>query len=475
MAALMYGLWNGVHFFLQYPQAVKGGDYADYTESRKKTLPGLGWLAAAPAATPVDGTRFMMSRAHRALDLFGSRAGLGTAMLVGFFWVVVFDLTRTPALWNLLSLVALATLGAMVALALGWIWDLLGWHYRTGEPAVRAKVSWIFFSVLIWGWIVAVGFFAAWLIGIVGFIMARADLGVESVRLAGLIAAFGPPSLVLLFVFSLALSVFYKGAVDPRLAIRRTTMLGLTALVLTALVVGLESFVASHFAAWLKLPAHTGTAFAGVTVALCFGPMRRRYETKVDRLVDRMLPASALAEADHYRTTVVFADLSGYTALSERNQTMALTLASLLHKESRRLAEQGGGRLVKTIGDAGLYDFPRPVAAVEFCLALRTQFAKTAQGLGLEVLPLHFGAHLGEVVRARDGDLFGATVNLSARLQSLAGNGEIVISDVVALELPVGRFNLELMGPQTLKNVQEPVISFRVEERSTKHEILNPK
>ncbi|MBS0664535.1 MAG: hypothetical protein JSR48_14810 [Verrucomicrobia bacterium] len=459
--ALLAGFWHGVRFFLSYPRRVDSALLGEYAQ--RSRLPGLRWLAYHDGVGPTTGgTQFVMHRASRALDAFGSRTGLVIALVAGWFWVAVFHAVAPRPLWSMLSVLALLSLGALMALAAGWIWELLGWHYRMGPAEDRAKVSWIFLSILVSGWIIVVGFAAAWLIGLVGFAFGQADLGVTSVRLAGLIAAFGPLALALLFVASLALSVFYKGTVDPRLAIRRTTLLGTTALLLTTLAVALEVFVASRLAAWLPLPAHTGSLCAGVTVALCFGPMRRRYESKIDQFIDRLLPASALADAEHYPTTVVFADLAGYTALSERDEKAALTLASLLHKESRRLADQQRGRLVKTIGDAGLYEFKAAADALAFCIELNRQYRASAAKLGLEVLPLHFGAHFGEVVRAKDGDLFGATVNLAARLQSKAEGNEIIVSDAVALTLPDRAFRLDPLGPQTFKNVQEPVLCFRV-------------
>lgn len=459
--ALLAGLWHGVRFFLHYPRRVDAGDFEEYArQSRFSAL--RGWARSAGSGPADSGTRLAMNRAMRALDAFGSRAGLVTLLAAGWLWVATYHAVAPRPLWSLLSVLALLSLGAVMALAAGWIWDLLGWHYRMGAAEDRAKVSWIFLSVLGSGWIIAVGFAAAWLTGVLGFFFQQGGLGISAVRLAGLIAAFGPLALALLFVASLALSVFYKGAVDPRLAIRRTTVLGATALLLTTLAVALEVFIASRLAAWLPLPAHTGSVCAGVTVALCFGPMRRRYESKIDEFIDRLLPASALADAEHYPTTVVFADLAGYTALSERDEKAALTLASLLHKESRRLADQQRGRLVKTIGDAGLYEFRAPADALAFCIELNRQYRSAAQRLGLTVLPLHFGAHFGEVVRAKDGDLFGATVNLAARLQSKAANEEIIVSDAVALALPDQSFRLEPLGPQSFKNVQEPVLCFRL-------------
>lgn len=96
------------------------------------------------------------------------------------------------------------------------------------------------------------------------------------------------------------------------------------------------------------------------------------------------------------------------------------------------------------------------------CTDLNKQFAVAAVALQLPALPLHFGIHAGEVVRQRDGDVFGGTVNLAARLQSLAGAGELVVSEVVAGPLRQVGFTLESLGEKKLKNVPTPVSCYRV-------------
>ena len=95
-------------------------------------------------------------------------------------------------------------------------------------------------------------------------------------------------------------------------------------------------------------------------------------------------------------------------------------------------------------------------------MELRDKFAVAAGDLNLPALPLHFGLHTGEVVRDKDGDIFGGTVNLAARLQGVAHAGEIVVSDSVASALAQGNFSFRSLGAKALKNVPAPVTCFLV-------------
>ena len=75
---------------------------------------------------------------------------------------------------------------------------------------------------------------------------------------------------------------------------------------------------------------------------------------------------------------------------------------------------------------------------------------------------LRVGINLGDVV-VDGGDLYGDGVNVAARLQSIAGPGDICVSgsvyDQVKRKLDLG---FDELGPQTIKNISEPVAVYRV-------------
>jgi adenylate cyclase len=150
-------------------------------------------------------------------------------------------------------------------------------------------------------------------------------------------------------------------------------------------------------------------------------------------------------------------DLTGYTALSARDEKQALLLAALLHRNAERVASAHHGRLVKSIGDAVMLEFPDARNAARALMALHGDFPAACHALGVEALPVHSGAHIGEVVVARDGDLFGQTVNLAARIQGEAKAGQIVVSDAFISSLDSDTRSHRALGARRLRNVPEPM------------------
>jgi class 3 adenylate cyclase len=70
---------------------------------------------------------------------------------------------------------------------------------------------------------------------------------------------------------------------------------------------------------------------------------------------------------------------------------------------------------------------------------------------------MHSGAHYGDVTQTHDGDLYGQTINIAARLLSLAAPGQQVVSAEFAAAAALDTPRLRSMGPKRLKNVPEPV------------------
>ncbi len=270
------------------------------------------------------------------------------------------------------------------------------------------------------------------------------------------------PWLALAFVLSLFLSVLLRGSFDPELALRRGAATAVLGIMLTALFVALEGAVSSQVVVRVGLPSEAGALVAGTMTALAFGPLRTRVERRVGHLMARLLPPEALAQGERAIRSVLFTDLSGFTRLSEQDEAEALTLAALLHRSARRVADRHAGRLVKTLGDATLLLFDQAQQAVIAARELHAEFRREARRRGLEPLPLHSSVHCGEVVLAHDGDVFGAVVNLAARLQSVAGPNELVATSTMEEAVAALGLKAEDLGARRFKNVAEPVRCLRL-------------
>lgn len=386
---------------------------------------------------------------------FGSPAGWALLALFGY---------GLYALWQSGDLLA-ATAAVIVAigyslLTFGHALGLLFLNWRHGTEENRRAISWIFLGTggAVLAWLAAIC-----LVGLVGlwyWLHGASDPTPER-RLLGAAIIVGPSCVALAHMISLWLSVLGRGSLDPRLVVRRGT--GVTALgvLLTALFVAVEGALSSQVVVHLGMPDETGALAAGTLVALAFGPLRARVDRVVGRLVQRLLPPEALVASERRTLAIAFADLSGYTRLAETDEDEALTLAAVLQQAARQAAAAHAGRLIKSIGDAVLLAFPTPAAAIAGVAELHRRYAGEVEARQLEHLPVHSGIHAGEVVVAADGDVYGAHVNLAARLQALAGPGEVVASGALAEDTARAGIAAEPLPARRFKNIAEPVDCLR--------------
>ena len=144
---------------------------------------------------------------------------------------------------------------------------------------------------------------------------------------------------------------------------------------------------------------------------------------------------------------VCFLDISGYTRLTEeRGDEAAADLAARLATLVRRSAWEHGGQPVKWLGDGVMFYFPDPSPSVVAAL----EIVEGVASAGLP--PARVGIHAGPVV-FQEGDYFGRTVNIAARIVEHAGPGEVLVSDEV-VELAKGSpVTFTDVGPVELKGV----------------------
>jgi class 3 adenylate cyclase/YHS domain-containing protein len=157
---------------------------------------------------------------------------------------------------------------------------------------------------------------------------------------------------------------------------------------------------------------------------------------------------SASAEA-----TFVFADIAGYTALTESHgDDLAVRVVEEFCGHARRLLERHGGEEVKAIGDAMMLRVEEPAAAVQIGIDLAHHEMRTHEHPAVRV-----GMHHGSAVE-RGGDWFGGAVNLAARVAALAQSGEVVVT--AATKEAAGELEgiaFRKRGVERLRNVREPV------------------
>jgi adenylate cyclase len=154
---------------------------------------------------------------------------------------------------------------------------------------------------------------------------------------------------------------------------------------------------------------------------------------------------------------ICFLDITGYTRFTqELGDAAAAELAATLARLVQRSSVQHGGKPIKWLGDGVMFYFDHPGAGVRS--ALEMSDALPAAGLP----PVHVGLSCGPVL-FQEGDYFGQTVNLSARIADYARPGEVLVTRSVADASEEDDIAFHEIGPVELKGVGGPVDLLRAQ------------
>ena len=187
-------------------------------------------------------------------------------------------------------------------------------------------------------------------------------------------------------------------------------------------------------------------------------------------------PARAEMSEERRKATVLFADLSGYTAIAERLDPEATKslIDYALDRLSREVAAHGG-HVDKYIGDNVMAVFGAPVAheddperAVRAGLAMQAAMGEINAEIGARAstrdvaLALRVGINSGEVLAGRSGDQYtviGDTVNVAARLQSAGERGAVTVGPSTR-RLTASTVEYRELEPLTLKGKSNPISAW---------------
>src|SRR5687767_3202452 len=172
---------------------------------------------------------------------------------------------------------------------------------------------------------------------------------------------------------------------------------------------------------------------------------------------------SYMSTLHRHLAAVWFADIAGYTSLSEENEGEAVRLAHAFQRAARAVCERFDGRIVKSMGDGALAELSSTEMAVRSAHSLHAAFDEAAREAGLSAGGLRVGVHVGDVAVTDDGDLYGDGVNVASRIQSAAVPGEVWVSEDVWRQLrrrPELRFDPR--GEHELKGIGQPMQAHAV-------------
>jgi len=162
-------------------------------------------------------------------------------------------------------------------------------------------------------------------------------------------------------------------------------------------------------------------------------------------------------------TTILATDVVGYSQLMAADEEATLNTLRVYRKVIGSLVGKHNGRVFNTAGDAVLAEFGSAVESVRCAVSIQEDLAvRNAQLSEDKQMWFRIGINVGDVMIEGD-DLFGDGVNVAARLEGLAERGGICISgstfEQVKNKLSVAFSDI---GPQTVKNIPEPVPAFRI-------------
>jgi class 3 adenylate cyclase len=173
----------------------------------------------------------------------------------------------------------------------------------------------------------------------------------------------------------------------------------------------------------------------------------------LDAVIDfcGLRPRAELRPAASALCTILFTDVEGSTALTERLGDVQAR--DILRRHERVVREQlagQGGSEIKALGDGFMASFLSTSRALECAMAIQRALADAWQE---EALRVRIGLNAGEPIE-EDADLFGSAVNKAARVASAAAGGQILVTNVVK-ELAEGkRFTFVDRGETSLRGFQ---------------------
>jgi len=169
------------------------------------------------------------------------------------------------------------------------------------------------------------------------------------------------------------------------------------------------------------------------------------------------------AEEQRKLAAIMFTDMVGYSALSQRDDKLAQELLEEHRRLLREIFPQFNGIEIKTIGDAFLVEFQSALEAAQCAMAIQRALAhRDADAPADRQIQVRIGVHIGDVVH-RGGDVYGDGVNIASRIEQLAAAGGICISMDVERQIRNAlEARFEKLAPTELKNISVPMDLFRI-------------
>jgi adenylate cyclase len=160
------------------------------------------------------------------------------------------------------------------------------------------------------------------------------------------------------------------------------------------------------------------------------------------------------SQSQRQLAAIMFTDMVGYTALMQKNETMARQQRDKNMQVFENCLRKYQGKLLQYYGDGTLSIFNSAVNAVQSAVEMQTLCRQ-------EKVDMRIGIHSGDVM-FDDTGVYGNSVNVASRIESLAVPGSIFISEKLFSEISNQGIDAKLLGYFELKNVQQPMQVYAI-------------
>jgi len=175
-------------------------------------------------------------------------------------------------------------------------------------------------------------------------------------------------------------------------------------------------------------------------------------------------PESAMGEGGERRlAAIMFTDIKGFSKKMGQSEEVAMQLLRAHETFMRNTIAKYNGKVIKSIGDSFMVDFPSAVNAVRCAVEIQESLWKENQNKSeLEKIQIRIGIHLGDVI-ILGNDIFGDGVNIASRLEAITEPDRISISRDIYNQVK-NKMKLEAVGVGSiqLRNISEPVEVYQV-------------